>query len=112
VLMRQRYGADVAILENRASALSSSSDDGNRNEAGASGVDVLVPAHQARVRERHARADFACGQTLADFCKCVISKCLTLGVHSNPVAIHLGHCGNLSPNMGKPLFDCSCVASS
>src|ERR1700693_2816156 len=25
-----------------------------------------------------------------------------------PVAIHLGHCGNLSPNMGKPLFDCSC----
>jgi hypothetical protein len=27
--------ADVAILENRASALSSSSDDGNRNEAGA-----------------------------------------------------------------------------
>jgi hypothetical protein len=28
------------------------------------------------------------------------------------VAIHLGHCGNLSPNMGKPLFDCSRVASS
>ena len=26
-------------------------------------------AHQAGVRERHARADFACGQTLADFCK-------------------------------------------
>ena len=22
------------------------------------------------------------------------------------------HCGNLSPNIGKPLFDCSCVASS
>jgi hypothetical protein len=34
VLMRQRYGADVAILKNRASALSCSSDDGNRNEAG------------------------------------------------------------------------------
>jgi hypothetical protein len=31
--MRQRYGADFAILENRASALSCSSDDGNRNEA-------------------------------------------------------------------------------
>jgi hypothetical protein len=28
------------------------------------------------------------------------------------VAIHLGHCGNLSPNMGKRLFDCSFVASS
>src|SRR5580700_6021626 len=27
------------------------------------------PAHQAGVRERHAHADFACGQTLADFCK-------------------------------------------
>ena len=27
-------------------------------------------------------------------------------------AIHVVHCGNLSPNMGKPLFDCSCVASS
>jgi hypothetical protein len=39
--MRQRYGADVAILENRASALSSSSEDGNRNEPGAyRGVDV------------------------------------------------------------------------
>jgi hypothetical protein len=35
VLMSQRYGADVAILENPASALSSSSDDGNRDEAGA-----------------------------------------------------------------------------
>jgi hypothetical protein len=35
VLMRQRYGADVTILENRVSALSCSSDDGNRNEAGA-----------------------------------------------------------------------------
>ena len=35
VLMRQRYGEDVAIFENRDSALSSSSDDGNRNEAGA-----------------------------------------------------------------------------
>src|SRR5437667_12800 len=34
VLMRQRYGADVAILENRASALSCSSSGGNRNEAG------------------------------------------------------------------------------
>jgi hypothetical protein len=31
--MRRRYGADVAILENRASALSSSSEDSNRNEA-------------------------------------------------------------------------------
>ncbi len=31
----QRHGADVAILENRAPALSCSSDDGNRNEAGA-----------------------------------------------------------------------------
>jgi hypothetical protein len=30
--MRQRYGADVAVLENRASALSCSSADGNRNE--------------------------------------------------------------------------------
>ena len=33
--MRSATGADVAILENRASALSCSSDDGNRNEAGA-----------------------------------------------------------------------------
>jgi hypothetical protein len=33
--MRQRYGADVAILEYLASALSCSSDHGNRNEAGA-----------------------------------------------------------------------------
>jgi hypothetical protein len=32
--MRQRYGADGAVFENRASALSCSSDDGNRNEAG------------------------------------------------------------------------------
>jgi hypothetical protein len=31
----QRHGADVAILENRALALSCSSGDGNRNEAGA-----------------------------------------------------------------------------
>jgi hypothetical protein len=31
--MRLRYGADVAILENRALALSCSSDDDNRNEA-------------------------------------------------------------------------------
>src|SRR4029077_18385156 len=30
---------------------------------------VRAPAHQAGVRERHARAHFACGQTLADFCK-------------------------------------------
>jgi hypothetical protein len=33
--MRHRYCADVAIIENRASALSCSSDDGNRDEAGA-----------------------------------------------------------------------------
>jgi hypothetical protein len=33
--MRLRYGADVAILENRASALCCSFDDGDRNEAGA-----------------------------------------------------------------------------
>jgi len=39
--MRQRYGVDVAVFENRASALSCSSDDGNRNEAEAYlGVDV------------------------------------------------------------------------
>jgi hypothetical protein len=32
--MRHRYdAADVAVFENRASALSCSSDDGNRNEA-------------------------------------------------------------------------------
>jgi hypothetical protein len=35
VLRRQRCGADVAILKNRASTLSCSSGDGNRNEAGA-----------------------------------------------------------------------------
>ena len=34
MLVRQRYGADVAILENRASTLCCSFDDGNRNEAG------------------------------------------------------------------------------
>jgi hypothetical protein len=28
-----------------------------------------APAHQADVRERHARAHFACGQILTDFCK-------------------------------------------
>jgi hypothetical protein len=33
--MRSAMRADVAILEKRASALSCSSDDGNRNEAGA-----------------------------------------------------------------------------
>ena len=39
--MRRAMGADVAILESRASALSCSSDDGNRNEAGAYwGVEV------------------------------------------------------------------------
>jgi len=39
--MRQRYGVDVAVLENRASALSGSSDDGNCNEARAYwGVEV------------------------------------------------------------------------
>ncbi|MFZ3342086.1 MAG: nuclear transport factor 2 family protein [Terriglobales bacterium] len=35
MLMRRRYGEDVAIFENRDSALSSSSHDGNRNEAAA-----------------------------------------------------------------------------
>lgn len=33
MLMRQRYGEDVAIFENRDSALSSSSDDGNEHRA-------------------------------------------------------------------------------
>ena len=35
---------------------------------------LRAPAHDAGVRERHARAHFACGQTLADFCKVRIIK--------------------------------------
>jgi hypothetical protein len=37
--MRQRYGADVVIRENRASALSYSSDDGNRKKQEPIGVE-------------------------------------------------------------------------
>jgi hypothetical protein len=58
VVDARRHGADVAILENRASALSCSSDDGNRNEreptggrkmlVGASGFEPEASCAQGR----------------------------------------------------------------
>ena len=45
-----------------------------------------APAHQTGVRERHARADFACGQTLADF-----RKVCTIKVSHSGGSLHEFH---------------------